>query len=207
MVADSFDLLALLTIFSTIFVAELTDKDALLILSLATTKRPKTVFLAGCTAFLTTTAIIVTLSSLLVRVVPILWVKVAGGGIMLAYALWESRQLVTHREDESIGKREEKLAGRFGIGIRAFLGMVSMLIALDLAGDATEVLTVVFVARFGNLLLVFGAASLALIAATAVETTLGSMLRRALSPRRLQMASVGIFLLLGTYILVASLLA
>jgi len=207
MVADSVDLLAFLTIFATIFVAELTDKDALLIISLATTKKLKTVFLAGCTAFLITTAIIVTLGSLLVKVVPILWIKVAGGCIMLAYALWQSRAYFTHKEDETLAKEEEKLAGRLGMGARAFLGVVFMLMTLDLAGDATEVLTVVFVARFGSLLLVFGAASLALIAATAVETALGSMLARVLSPRRLQVASIGVFLLLGSYILIGSLLA
>ena len=36
-----------------------------------------------------------------------------------------------------------------------FLTMVSALVVLDLAGDATELLTVVFVAQFENLLLVF----------------------------------------------------
>ncbi|MCL5068759.1 MAG: TMEM165/GDT1 family protein, partial [Thaumarchaeota archaeon] len=47
------------TIFATIFVAELADKDALLLLTLATRIRSWTAFAAGSVAFTITSAIIV----------------------------------------------------------------------------------------------------------------------------------------------------
>src|ERR1700736_3150317 len=103
LVSDA-DLVAFLTIFATLFVAELTDKDALLILALATKTKPRTVFAAGSITFIITTAIIVAVGSILIRFIPILWIKVVGGIIMLAYAAWEIRELA---EDKSSIEEEE----------------------------------------------------------------------------------------------------
>ena len=47
------------TVVATIFIAELTDKDALLLLALATKMKPWAAFAAGATAFTITSAIIV----------------------------------------------------------------------------------------------------------------------------------------------------
>ena len=81
---------AFAAIASTLFVTELTDKDALLLLALATKGRAAIVFLAGVTAFVITTTIFVTIGTLIGAVVPILWVKLVGGGFMLGYGLWEA---------------------------------------------------------------------------------------------------------------------
>jgi putative Ca2+/H+ antiporter (TMEM165/GDT1 family) len=62
--------------------------------------------------------------------------------------------------------------------------LCSSLIVLDLAGDATELVTSVFVAQFRDVLLVFAGAVAALVAASAVETILGNGLGRVLSARR-----------------------
>ena len=51
-----------------------------------------------------------------------------------------------------------------------FFPAVLTLIALDLAGDATELLTVVLLARFQDVVVVFSGAVIGLVAATAVET-------------------------------------
>jgi len=195
------------TIFSSLFLAELTDKDALLVLALAARMKPRTVFFAGSTAFIITTLVIVTLGSLLVNVVPILWIRVAGGVIMIAYAGWELKGLAVKKlGEETISNEEERLAKRARIGAHAFLSIVLALATLDLAGDATELLLIVYVARFGNLLLIILAGSLSLIAATAVVTTLGSTLGRILTPRKMRSVSVAIFALIGTYVLATSLL-
>jgi len=53
-------------------------------------------------------------------------------------------------------------------------------------------------ARFGDVLLVFIAAVTALIAATAVETTIGNKLSRILSANRIRIFSLLIFLVIGT---------
>jgi len=189
------------TVLGTIFVAELTDKDALLLLTLATRIKPKIAFAAGATAFTITTTIIVTLGYFLITVVPVFWIRLVGGFVMIGFAVW---QYLNTKEEES---EEKKLLQRTkrSTALSIFLGAVSMLILLDLAGDATEVLTIVFVAHFSNVLLVFLGAVLALVAASAVETILGSRLKKYLSASRLRLLSLLIFLVIGSYIIVTSL--
>jgi putative Ca2+/H+ antiporter (TMEM165/GDT1 family) len=194
---------AFLTIVGTIFVAELTDKDALLLLSLATKMKPLVVLAAGSIAFTISSAIIVLLGSLLVAYVPILWVKVAGGVIMLAYATVE--YLRGLRVEENLVKREERLVKNLGRReVYAFLGILATLILLDLAGDATELITIVFVAQFRDILLVFAGAVVALVAASAIETALGSRLARFLSAKNIRRLSIVVFLLIGSIIILSS---
>ena len=68
---------------------------------------------------------------------------------------------------------------------------------LDLAGDATEVLTILFVARFGDAFLVFIAAVMALTAASAVETMIRNRLSGILSATRVRVFSAILFLVIG----------
>ena len=192
-----------LTIVGTIFVAELTDKDALLLLSLGTRMRPLVVFAAGSVAFTITSAIIVLLGSALVAFVPIEWVKLAGGAIMLAYAVLQ--YLRGLQVEQSLEKTEDRFVRSFGRReAYAFLGIVASLIVLDLAGDATELITIVFVAQFRNILLVFAGAVVALVAASAVETALGNRLGKLLSARNIRMLSIIVFLIIGTIIILTS---
>jgi len=192
---------AFAAIASALFVTELTDKDALLLLTLAAKTRAAVVFLAGATAFVTTTAIFVTVGTLISAVVPILWVRLVGGAFMIGYGLWETRGVVT----QGFVEREEKSLERRSDGWKAFFGMVAALALLDIAGDATEILTIVLVAHYSNPILVFSAACTGLIAATAFETALGNRLGRMLTPGRIRYISIIVFLALGTFIIVSSL--
>lgn len=193
-----------LAIAGTIFVAELTDKDALLLLSMASRMKALVAFAAGSLAFITSTAIVVLFGSVLTTYVPIFWVKIAGGTIMLAYGFIEYLRSFT--VEERVEKRERRFVKRFERkAVYAFLGMVASLILLDLAGDATELLTIVFVAQYENLLLVFVAAAGALVAASAVETALGNRLGRALTSKNVKLISVVIFLIIGSVIIVSTL--
>jgi len=188
---------AFLTIIAAIFVAELTDKDALLLLSLATRIKPWVVFAAGSVAFTITSAIIVTVGYFLVSFVPVPIISVAGGVVMIAYGVWSF--LEAKKEEEELAKVERRLSLRASRSLWfVFLNAVSMLILLDLAGDATEVLTILFVARFQNTLLVFTGAVIALVSATAVETMIGNRLSKILSPRRIRIFSLFVFLIIGT---------
>jgi putative Ca2+/H+ antiporter (TMEM165/GDT1 family) len=187
------------TVASALFVAELTDKDALLVLMLSTRVDALRVFLAGASAFVFTSAVIVTLGTFLVRVAPIFWIRMAGGAVMVSYGLWEARGLA----GEKAVVAEEQRLEKSGVGLRAFLAMVGALVLLDLAGDATEVLTLVFVAQYPDPWLVFAGACAGLIAATALETVLGSRLRGILTRRRLRYLSMAIFLVLGSAIILA----
>ena len=178
--------------------AELTDKDAFLILALSTRIRPSRVFLAGATAFILTSAIIVTTGALLVTIVPIVWVRYAGGGVMIAYGIWEVKGLAGRRPIE---KEDSKLLSDKGVW-RTFAAMVGALALLDLAGDATEILIVFFMAQYSDVLLVFGGSCVGLVTATAFETALGNRLGRLLTPLRIRYVSIAVFLTLGTSIII-----
>ena len=193
---------AFVTIAVTIFIAELTDKDAMLLLTLATRIKPWTAFAAGSTAFTITSAIIVSVGYFLIRVVPIFWVRLVGGFVMIGFAIVE---YLRRGGDE---KDERKLLSRTlkKSGWSIFLGAVSLLILLDLAGDATEVLTIVYVARFSNVLLVFLGAVVALVSASALETILGRKLGKILSAARLRILSLIVFLAIGSVIVVTTLI-
>jgi len=190
-------ILSFATIAATLFVAELTDKDALLLLAVSTKVKARLAFSAGATAFLITTAVIVAAGSLIVAVVPVEYIRLAGGFVMIGYGLWEARGLIG---EGAVGLQESRVA-RTGSTWRVFLALIGSLALLDLAGDATEVLTVVLVAQYSSPLFVFSAVYLGLIAAVAVETALGNRLGKLLTPRRLQIGSAAIFILLGMAII------
>jgi putative Ca2+/H+ antiporter (TMEM165/GDT1 family) len=193
---------AFLTVAGTIFVAELTDKDALLLLTLATKTSAWRVFAAGSIAFTITTSIIVLLGSAIVTVIPISWIKVAGGSIMLVYAVYQYFSGL--RQEESLEAKGESIAkSRARSKWVAFMSILGALIVLDLAGDATELITVVFVAQFENILVVFLGAVFALILASGVEAALGNRLGRWLSARKIRYLSVVVFLIIGSTILLS----
>lgn len=194
---------ALITVIVTIFVAELTDKDALLLLSLGTRMKPLLVFAAGSIAFTITTAVIVLVGSALVNYVPIFWIKIAGGAIMLGYAGLEFFKGL--QAEASLEKEENRFIGSLGRReLHAFFGIIASLIVLDLAGDATELITVVFVAQFGDALLVFAGAVVALVAASALETVLGNSLARFLSSKNIRYLSILVFLVIGSIIIITT---
>jgi putative Ca2+/H+ antiporter (TMEM165/GDT1 family) len=197
---------ALLTVASAVFVAELTDKDAFLLLTLATRRKSWFVFAAGSLAFAITTTIITTSGYLLARILPVFWIKLAGGIVMISYGLWEFLKTSDNEERRELKKEGKLLSSSAKSMWPAFFTAVSMLALLDLSGDATEVLTIIFVAHFQDALLVFVGALSALIAATAFETFLGSQLRRILSLNRLRILSILIFLALGTGVIVTTIL-
>src|ERR1700731_2670689 len=103
---------ALLTTVGTLFAAELSDKDALFLLALATKTRASVVFAAGSVAFTVTTAIIVLLGSLLLTVVPVIAIKLAGGAIMLGYAAFEFYRF--SNQEKGMEEREAKILEKRG---------------------------------------------------------------------------------------------
>lgn len=197
---------AFLTVFSAIFIAELTDKDALLLLTLATRVKPQLAFAAGSIAFTITSAIIVTIGSILTAILPVYWVKIGGGVIMICFAIYEFFEIT--KEAKKIESEENaKLNVRQKKDSRSILlSAIAMLVALDLAGDATEVLTIVFVAKFQDALLVFVACVAALVLASGVETVIGHRLGKFLTPGRVRYLSLFVFLSIGLVIIVSTVL-
>ena len=193
---------AFVTIVVTIFIVELTDKDALLLLTLATKIKPWTAFAAGSTAFTITSAIIVSVGYFLIQIVPIFWVRLVGGFVMISFAIVEYLRRGDDEKDEK--KLLNRTLNRKSWSI--FLGAVSLLILLDLAGDATEVLTIVYVAKFLNALLVFLGAVAALVSASALETILGRKLGKILSASKIRILSLVVFFVIGSFIVVTTLI-
>lgn len=200
---SAFNAADFLAIAAAIFVAELTDKDAFLLLALATSRRALFVFVCGSLAFTLTTAIITTFGYLLLEIVPVFWIKLAGAVVMISYAIWQFFRSGGEEENEN----RKNLSGSVKkSALAGFLSTVGMLALLDLAGDATEILTIVFLAHFQNVILVFAGTVSALIAATALETFLGIQLRRILSPARLRALSILILVSIGSIIIITTLL-
>lgn len=196
---------AFATIASAIFIAELTDKDALLLLALSTRVKAWTAFAAGSTAFAISTAIIVSIGYLLTSIIPVFWIKIAGGVIMICYATYEYAKMNKTKEKQEIEERGKKIEKtKKEAFFKLFLTIISMLVVLDLAGDATEVLTIVFVARFQNVLLVFVSCVVALSAASAVETIIGNRLGKLFSFEKIRIFSLAVFVIIGTIVIVTT---
>ena len=107
-------------------------------------------------------------------------------------------------EDEEESRMIERATQR--TGWRVFLGAVSLLILLDLAGDGTEVLEIFYVAHYGIVLLVFLGSITGLIAASALETIIGGRLVRILSVARIKVFSLLVFLIIGSIIVATTLI-
>ncbi len=195
---------ALLTVAGTVFVAELTDKDALFLLVLATKTRPQLVFAAGAVAFTISTAVILTVGSFVLAFVPVFWVKLGGGVIMIGYAFWDFREKPAE-EEQAEAEEEKILKGKGRSDASVFFPAVLWLITLDLAGDATEVLSVVLLAHFRDIVLVFLGCVAALVSASAVETMLGNRLSKVLSLRRIRYLSLVVLLAIGSSLILFTL--
>jgi len=188
-----------------VFIAELTDKDALLILSLASKISPRIVFASGVVAFAITTAIIVSLGSFLINVLPVYWITLAGALVMIGYGVW--LLVGTRKNGDNLAKEETRLLKRASEknAWSIFLGIVPMLALLDLAGDATEILIIVFVANLQNVALVFAGSLTGLAGATALETTIGHTLSKVFSAQRIRLFSSLVFLTVGILIIISTL--
>ena len=196
---------ALVTTMVTIFVAELTDKDALFLLALATKTKPSIVFVSGSVAFAVSTAIIVGLGSVLIALVPVFYIKLAGGVVMVGYAVFEYYRFTN--EKRAVDEREERLLGKAAGGaLSVIFPAILTLVLLDLAGDGTELVTIVLLARFQDALVVYAGAVIGLVGAVAVETTLGNRLARVISPSRLRYLSIAVFLVIGTAVIATTIL-
>jgi putative Ca2+/H+ antiporter (TMEM165/GDT1 family) len=83
---------------------------------------------------------------------------------------------------------------------------VLTLILLDLAGDATELVTIVLLARYQDALVVYFGAVIGLVAAVAVETALGNRLGKVLSSKRIKYLSIAVFTVIGVTVIITSLI-
>lgn len=101
----------------------------------------------------------------------LLWVRVGGGVVLLAYAVYLLRVPEQDRQPPT--------------GRSAFAAAFILIFLLEL-GDTTMIFTILFTVEFGDLLVVFGAAALALTCVSAFAVQLGSHLGTRVAPRALE---------------------
>jgi putative Ca2+/H+ antiporter (TMEM165/GDT1 family) len=179
-------------VFVTIFVFEFFDKTNLGNVAMSAKSSPFHVWVGAAIAFLVSTTIAVTIGTLILAFLlpQILYVKVGGGALLVAYGAW---CLLKARKDEPA--KEEMDKGKVVMG--AFL----LILFLEM-GDETQILTILFVASFGNILLVFVAAVAALWSMSALGVKLGSLMKGRISQVALERVSSVLMILVGALLIV-----
>ncbi|MCI4353722.1 MAG: TMEM165/GDT1 family protein [Thermoplasmata archaeon] len=152
---------------------ELLDRTSFALIAF-TSKHPALESWAGAaTAFVLTSAISVGVGGSLEAAFhqQLVWVRVGGGVVLLAYAAY---LLVVPEQDR------QPPTGR-----SAFAAAFLMIFLLEL-GDTTMIFTILFAVEFGALLVVFLAASLALACVAGFSAFVGSRLGARVEPRLLE---------------------
>lgn len=160
-------------VFAVIGGLELLDRTSFALIAYSSKHPPLQTWAGAAVAFLGTTALSVAVGGTLEEAFhrELVWVRIGGGIVLLAYAGY---LLFIPEEDRQPPTTRSVFAA-------AFL----MIFLLEL-GDTTMVFTILFSVEFGNLLIVFAAASLALVCVAAFASYLGSRLGARVEPKLLE---------------------
>jgi Ca2+/H+ antiporter, TMEM165/GDT1 family len=181
------------SVFAVIFVAELPDKTALAALVLATRHRALPVFLGAALALAVQSVIAVAAGGLF-ALLPAKVVHIGAGLLFLGSAVLMWRK----KEEEGTDTKD----GGNPLGFFGALWTVFCVVFVAEWGDLTQIATAGFAARYHAPLIVFGAATVALWAVTALAVFVGNRAGKLLDPHVTQkvaavlFAGVGIVLLL-----------
>jgi Ca2+/H+ antiporter, TMEM165/GDT1 family len=154
-----------LLIFAITFAFQFADRSSFGVITLATRFPPLDVWLGAAGGFFVATSISMAIGLAAISLLApyLLWVKVAGGAILVAFG---ARELLRTTESRLAAAelRAERTASRHRIRLAAF----TLIFVLELGGN-TQILAILFVASTQNVLLVLIAAWLALVTVTAIE--------------------------------------
>jgi Ca2+/H+ antiporter, TMEM165/GDT1 family len=180
--------LSLLFIFAFVFAVigglELLDRTCFALIAFSSKHPAFQTWAGAAAAFLATTALSVIVGGGLEQAFhrELVWVRVGGGIVLLAYAAYLYFVPEQQREPPT--------------GRTAFAAVFLLILLLEL-GDTTMIFTILFSVEFGNLLVVFAAAALALICVAAFASLLGSRLGTRVEPRLLERIVVVILAIAG----------
>jgi putative Ca2+/H+ antiporter (TMEM165/GDT1 family) len=180
-------LLAALSVFAVIFVAELPDKTALTTFVLATRHRPLPVFAGAATALAVQSLVAVLAGQLLSRL-PARAVHVGAGVLFLVTAvlLWrQSEEADVHEKDTPNASFWKTAWVVFGV------------VFIAEWGDLTQLATAAMAAHYKAPVAVFVGATTALWAVVGIATFAGSHAGRLLPPRATKRVAAGIFCVVG----------
>jgi putative Ca2+/H+ antiporter (TMEM165/GDT1 family) len=175
------------SIFAVIFVAELPDKTALAAMMLATRHRALPVFLGAAAALAIQSAVAVAGGSLL-SLLPRRAAYVGSGLLFLVSAV-----VMWRRHEDEAPKGEAGGSADFGKA----LWMSFSVVFVAEWGDLTQIATAGFAARTGRPVIVFGAATAALWAVSALAVLVGNRARRFLDAKLTQRVAAVVFALIG----------
>lgn len=194
------DISLLLSVFGTIFVAELPDKTSLASLVLATRFPPLMVWTGAALAFLVQTIVAVAIGGLF-SLLPKEVTHIVAGILFLVFAvlMW------IRKEDVEENKAEQEVvdASRSTKMRTFYKGASTSFVAIFLAewGDLTQLATATLVANNHNTLTIFVGAVLALWAAAAVAILVGNRAGKFLDPNLTKKIAAVIFAGLGLALL------
>jgi Ca2+/H+ antiporter, TMEM165/GDT1 family len=188
-------------VFGVIFVAELPDKTALAALVLATRHKPLAVFLGAALA-LTVQSVVAVAAGSLLSLVPGRAVHIGAGLVFLASAvvMWLRKEAADERNANAEssdaaepGEHGSKRRPSFARALATVFGVVF----IAEWGDLTQFATAAFAARERAPFVVFGAATLALWAVTAIAVGVGHRAGKLLDPNLTRRVAAGLFAVVG----------
>lgn len=188
----------LLSVFGSIFIAELPDKTSLASLVLATRYKPLVVWTGAALAFLVQTVVAVAIGGLF-SLLPERVTHIGSGLLFLVFAVLMWRR----NEEVEEAKAEHDIAE--ANSFQAFYkGALASFVAIFLAewGDLTQLATATLAAKYHDTLTVFVGAVLALWAAAAVAIVVGNRAGKFLDPNITKRIAAVIFAALGIALLV-----
>ncbi len=177
-------LFAFLFVFAVIGGLELLDRTCFALIAYSARHPALQAWAGAAAAFLGTTAIAVVVGGTFETAFhrELVWVRVGGGVVLIAYAAY---LLLAHEKDRAPPSGRSAFAAAF------------LLIFLLELGDTTMIFTILFAVEFGNLPVVFAAAALALACVAAFAALLGSRLGARVEPRLLERLVVVILVAAG----------
>jgi putative Ca2+/H+ antiporter (TMEM165/GDT1 family) len=197
---DASPLVEGIAIFAVVAALQLPGKSNFGVITLSTRHPHRDVFVGASVGLGAATAVSVTIGYGAETVLGpyLLWVKVVGGLVLVAFGVREILRVPTPVHEP--GEGTPAAAHTAGQVRTVALGLAFLLEM----GDNTQILAIVFVASTGNVLLVYAAATAALIMITAVSSRGAGYLREHVPEERLRVVLGGLLIAVGLLTLLFS---
>jgi putative Ca2+/H+ antiporter (TMEM165/GDT1 family) len=180
-------------IFAVVAVLQVPGKSNFGVITLATRHPHRDVFIGASVGLVAATVVSVTLGYGAETVLSpyLLWVKVAGGLVLVGFGIREIMRVPGPVHEPGEGTPAVAHTAR---QVRTVAFGLAFLLEM---GDNTQILAILFVASTGNLVLVFVAAASALVTITAVSSRAAGFLHEHVSEERLRVVLGGLLISVG----------
>ncbi|MFI5413914.1 MAG: TMEM165/GDT1 family protein [Candidatus Lutacidiplasmatales archaeon] len=182
-----------IVVFAVVAALQIPGKSNFGVITLSTRHPHRDVFLGASVGLAAATVVSVTIGYGAETVLGpyLLWVKVAGGLVLIAFGVREVLRVPAPIQEPGEGTPELAHTAR---QIRTVALGLAFLLEM---GDNTQILTIVFVASTGNVVLVFVAATAALVTVTAISSRGASYLQEHVPEERLRWVLGGLLIATG----------